>query len=84
MSFKLGEWVKKIEQELEELNVAAKGKELEYKNCVNDVSLLEKSIKEHDNDGDGTLENLEQKIKATKSKLRSYLKHLKVHGFKRN
>lgn len=84
VSFKLGELVKRIEQELEEAKAAAKGKELEYKDCVNAVSLLEKSIKEHDNSREGRLKDLEQKIKATKSKLQSCLKDLKVCGFSRN
>ncbi|XP_038876915.1 structural maintenance of chromosomes protein 2-1-like [Benincasa hispida] len=76
---KLGESVKRIEQELEESKAAAKGKELEYKDRVNAVSLLEKSIKEHDNNRHGRLKKLEQKIKATKSKLQSCLKDLKGH-----
>ncbi|KAG7014830.1 Structural maintenance of chromosomes protein 2-1 [Cucurbita argyrosperma subsp. argyrosperma] len=76
---KLGELVKRIEQELEEAKATAKGKELEYKDCVNAVSLLEKSIKEHDNNREGRLKNLEQMIKATKSKLQSCLKDLKGH-----
>lgn len=76
--------MKRIEQELEEAKAAAKGKELEYKDCVNAVSLLEKSIKEHDNSREGRLKDLEQKIKATKSKLQSCLKDLKVCGFSRN
>ena len=84
VSFKLGELVKRIEQDLEESKAAAKGKELEYKDRVNGVLLLEKSIKEHDNNREGRLKNLEQKIKGTKSKLQSCLKDLKVHNFSRN
>ncbi|KGN57262.1 structural maintenance of chromosomes protein 2-1 [Cucumis sativus] len=76
---KLGELVKRIEQDLEESKAAAKGKELEYKDRVNAVLLLEKSIKEHDNNREGRLKNLEQKIKGTKSKLQSCLKDLKGH-----
>lgn len=76
---KLGELVKRIEQDLEESKAAAKGKELEYRDRVNAVSLLEKSIKEHDNNREGRLKNLEQKIKATKSKLQSCLRDLKGH-----
>lgn len=76
---KLGELVKKIEQELKEAKAAVKEKELQYKDCVNAVSFLDKSIKEHDNSREGRLKNLEQKIKTTKSKLQLFLKDLKGH-----
>ncbi|EXC13941.1 Structural maintenance of chromosomes protein 2-1 [Morus notabilis] len=76
---KLGELVKKMEKELEETKSAAKEKELLYKNCVNKVSVLEKSIKEHDNNRAGMLKDLEKKIKATKAQMQSSMKDLKGH-----
>lgn len=72
--------MKRIEQELEEAKSAAKEKQLLYENCVNTVSLLEKSIKEHDNNREGRLKDLEKKIKATKAQMQSSSKALKV-GF---
>lgn len=67
-----------MEQELEETKSAAKEKQLLYEDCVNKVSALEKSIKEHDNNRDGRLKDLEKKIKATKSQMQSATKDLKV------
>jgi structural maintenance of chromosome 2 len=72
--------VKKIEQELEEAKFAAKEKEILYNECVSTVSKLEKSIKEHDNNREGRLKNLEKQIKATKAQMKSASKDLKV-GF---
>ncbi|XP_059452315.1 structural maintenance of chromosomes protein 2-1 [Corylus avellana] len=76
---KLGEIVKRIEQELEEAKSAAKEKQLLYEKCVNAVSLLEKSIKEHDNNREGRLKDLEKKIKAIKTQMQSSSKALKGH-----
>ncbi|XP_062153758.1 structural maintenance of chromosomes protein 2-1 [Alnus glutinosa] len=76
---KLGEIVKRIEQELEEAKLAAKEKQLLYENCVNTVSLLEKSVKEHDNNREGRLKDLEKKIKAIKAQMQSSSKALKGH-----
>lgn len=56
----------------------AKEKQLLYENCVNRVSLLEKSIKEHDNNREGRLKDLEKKIKMIKSQTQSSSKALKV------
>ncbi len=75
---KLGELVKKIEQELEEANSKAKEKQILYKECVSMVSMLEKSIKEHDNNREGRLKDLEKKIKAIKSEVQLASKDLKV------
>lgn len=72
--------MKRIEQELEEAKLAAKEKQLWYENCVNTVSLLEKSVKEHDNNREGRLKDLEKKIKAIKAQMQSSSKALKV-GF---
>ena len=69
-----------MEQELDEAKSAAKEKELLYKDCVTKVSVLEKSIKEHDNNRAGRLKDLEKKIKATKAQMQSSTKDLKVGG----
>ncbi|CAI8607534.1 unnamed protein product [Vicia faba] len=76
---KLGELVKKLEQELLEAKSAVKEKELLYKNCVKTVSSLEKSIKEHANNRETRLKGLEKKIKSIKSQMQSSSKDLKVH-----
>ncbi|XP_050253077.1 structural maintenance of chromosomes protein 2-1-like [Quercus robur] len=76
---KLGELVKKIELELEEAKSAAKEKQLVYENCVNTVSLLEKSIKEHGDNREGRLKDLEKKIKAVKAQMQSSSKAVKGH-----
>lgn len=79
-SFKLGELVKKIEQELEEANSRVKEKQVAYNDCVSMVLMLEKSIKEHDNNREGRLKDLQKKIKAIKSEVQLASKELKV-GF---
>ncbi|XP_016170728.1 structural maintenance of chromosomes protein 2-1 [Arachis ipaensis] len=76
---KLGELVKKLEQELEEAKVAVKEKQLFYEECVKTVSSLEKSIKEHNSSREGRLKELEKKIKSIKSQVQSSLKDLKGH-----
>lgn len=70
--------VKRIKQELEESKSAAKEKQLQFENCVNAVSLLEKSIKEHANNRADRLKDLEQKAKALKSQITSASQDLKV------
>ncbi|KAK2651266.1 hypothetical protein Ddye_018755 [Dipteronia dyeriana] len=76
---KLSEVIKKIEQELEEAKSAAKEKQLLYKKCVSTLSMLEKTIREHDNNREGRLKDLEKKIKAVKVKMQSGSKDLKGH-----
>ncbi|TXG57711.1 hypothetical protein EZV62_015540 [Acer yangbiense] len=76
---KLSEVIKKIEQELEEAKSAAKEKKLLYEKCVSTVSMLEKTIREHDNNREGRLKDLEKKIKAVKVKMQSGSKDLKGH-----
>ncbi|XP_057727797.1 structural maintenance of chromosomes protein 2-1-like [Arachis stenosperma] len=76
---KLGELVKKLEQELDEAKVAVKEKQLFYEECVKTVSSLEKSIKEHNSSREGRLKELEKKIKSIKSQVQSSLKDLKGH-----
>ncbi|KAI9153657.1 hypothetical protein LWI28_014566 [Acer negundo] len=76
---KLSEVIKKIEQELEEAKSAAKENKLLYEKCVSTVSMLEKTIREHDNNREGRLKDLEKKIKAVKVKMQSGSKDLKGH-----
>ncbi|RVW23031.1 Structural maintenance of chromosomes protein 2-1 [Vitis vinifera] len=59
---------------------AAKEKQLALENCVNTVSLLEKSIKEHANNQAGRLKDLEKNAKALKSQMISASKDLKEQG----
>ncbi|XP_057998244.1 structural maintenance of chromosomes protein 2-1 isoform X1 [Hevea brasiliensis] len=80
---KLGELVKKIEQELTEANSTVKEKQVLYNECVSMVLMLEKSIKEHDNNREGRLKDLEKKIKALKSEVQLASKDLKGHGNER-
>ncbi|KAF2311710.1 hypothetical protein GH714_026311 [Hevea brasiliensis] len=82
-AFKLGELVKKIEQELTEANSTVKEKQVLYNECVSMVLMLEKSIKEHDNNREGRLKDLEKKIKALKSEVQLASKDLKGHGNER-
>ncbi|KAI9162019.1 hypothetical protein LWI28_022983 [Acer negundo] len=74
----LSEVIKKIEQELEEAKSAAKEKQLLFEECVNTMSMLEKTIREHDNNRERRLKDFEKKIKAVKVKMRSGSKDLKV------
>ncbi|KAM7272810.1 hypothetical protein ACFE04_027474 [Oxalis oulophora] len=76
---KLGELVKKLDQELEQARLEVKEKEPLYEKCVNTVSELEKSIKDHDNNREGMLKGLEKKIKAIKTRIQSASKDLKGH-----
>ncbi|KAJ4836235.1 Structural maintenance of chromosomes protein 2-2 [Turnera subulata] len=76
---KLAEAVKKLEEELEEAKSSLKEKQVLYDKCVSSVSALEKSVKEHDNNREGRLKDLEKKIKAIKARMQSALKDLKGH-----
>ncbi|URD77883.1 structural maintenance of chromosomes protein [Musa troglodytarum] len=76
---KLGELVKKIEEDLEEAKLRVKEKQLQHKNSTLIVSTLEKSIKENGNQRETRLKDLEKKIKLLKSDMQSALKQLKVH-----
>ncbi|XP_019093594.1 PREDICTED: structural maintenance of chromosomes protein 2-1-like [Camelina sativa] len=76
---KLGEAVKKLEEELEEARSQIKEKELAYKNCVDTVSKLENSIKDHDKNREGRLKDLEKTIKTIKSQMQAASKDLKSH-----
>ncbi|WVZ01683.1 hypothetical protein V8G54_022489 [Vigna mungo] len=76
---KLGELVKKIEQELNEAKSTIMDKQLLYEDCVKTVSSLENSIKDHDQNRESRLKGLETKIKSIKSQMQSSLKDLKGH-----
>ncbi|BAT89215.1 hypothetical protein VIGAN_06011100 [Vigna angularis var. angularis] len=76
---KLGELVKKIEQELNEAKSTIMDKQLLYEDCVKTVSSLENSIKDHDINRESRLKGLEKKIKSIKSQMQSSLKDLKGH-----
>ncbi|XP_019707663.1 structural maintenance of chromosomes protein 2-2 isoform X2 [Elaeis guineensis] len=80
---KLGELVKRIEQELEEAKLKAKEKQLHYEKCVSTVSALEISIKEHSNHRESRLKDLDKKIKTLKSDMQSASKHLKGYESER-
>ncbi|GMH08779.1 hypothetical protein Nepgr_010619 [Nepenthes gracilis] len=80
---KLGESVKKIEQDLTDARFVLKEKELLYKNCIEKVSSLEKSIKEYQCSRDDRLKDLEKQIKGLKSQMQSASKELKGHDHKR-
>lgn len=70
--------MKKLEVELEEARSQIKEKELAYKNCVDSVSTLEKSIKDHDKNREGRLKGLEKNIKTIKAQMQAASKDLKV------
>ncbi|XP_057494933.1 structural maintenance of chromosomes protein 2-1-like [Actinidia eriantha] len=74
---KLGEHVKRIEQELLEAKSAAKEKQLLYEKCIADVSMIEKLISEHANNWDGRLNDLEKNIRAHEAQVQSASKDLK-------
>ncbi|KAF5805595.1 putative transcription factor bZIP family [Helianthus annuus] len=76
---KLSETVKRIEQELAEAKSAISEKEALYKECVNEVATLEKSIHDHANNRERILKDLEKKIKTVKTKMQSASKDLKGH-----
>ncbi|KAF1899423.1 hypothetical protein Lal_00019551 [Lupinus albus] len=76
---KLGELVKKIEQELEEAKSVIEEKQVLYEECIKTVKSLEKSIKDHDNNRETRLKDLDKKIKSIKSQMQSSSKDLKGH-----
>ncbi|CAN1173430.1 Structural maintenance of chromosomes protein 2-2 [Linum perenne] len=65
---KLGELVKRIEQDLDEAKVAAEEKQILYDKCLSTVSELEKSIKEHDNSREKRLKDLEKRSRRRRLK----------------
>lgn len=77
---KLAEMVKKIEHELQEAKSEVVEKQKLYEKCVSTVSTLEKSIREHGNNREGQLKDLEGKNKSIKSQMQSASKDLKRKG----
>ncbi|XP_006848048.2 structural maintenance of chromosomes protein 2-1 isoform X1 [Amborella trichopoda] len=76
---KLGELVKKLEEELEDAKLEVKRCQALYETCVANVSSLEKSIKDHGKDREGKLKTLDKNIKSVKAQMQSASKDLKVH-----
>lgn len=76
---KLGESLKKIEQDLADARSTLKEKQEVYANCVKKVSSLEKSIKEYDKSRDARLKDLDKRIKGLKAQMQSASKDLKGH-----
>ncbi|KAI5671701.1 hypothetical protein M9H77_12065 [Catharanthus roseus] len=76
---KLGELVKKMEQELGEARLAVKEKKQLHEICVTKVSSLEKSIHEHAGSRESRLKDLEKKIRAIKAQMQSSSNELKGH-----
>ncbi|CAG7869886.1 unnamed protein product [Brassica rapa] len=76
---KLGEAVKKLEEEFEDMRSQIKEKEGRYKSCADTVSTLEKSIKDHDKNREGRLKDLEKNIKSIKARIQASSKDLKGH-----
>ncbi|KMS99478.1 hypothetical protein BVRB_2g044710 [Beta vulgaris subsp. vulgaris] len=76
---KLGELLKKIEQDLSDAKTTLKEKQEAYKNCVKKVSTLESSIKDYDQSRVVRLKDLEKRIKTLKSQMQSASKDLKGH-----
>lgn len=80
---KLGELVKKIEQELGEAKSGVEEKKLVYESCLAKVSSLEKSIHDHAGNRESRLKDLENKVKTIKRQMQSALKDLKGHDNER-
>ncbi|XP_078446527.1 structural maintenance of chromosomes protein 2-2-like [Wolffia australiana] len=76
---KLGEAVKKLEHEVEQVLQEEKKTQLVYKNCVSTVSTLENSIKDHGTHRETRLNDLNTTIKRLKSDLQSASALLKEH-----
>ncbi|XP_074280666.1 structural maintenance of chromosomes protein 2-1-like [Silene latifolia] len=76
---KLGELLKKIEQNLSDAKSSLKKKEEVYQNCVKKVTSLEKSIKEYDSSREARLKELDKRIKGLKAQMKSISKDLKEH-----
>lgn len=72
--------VKSIEQELELAKSAVNEKQILCEKHVSTVSELEKSIRDHDNNREGRLKDLERKVKTTKAHMQSASKDLKVNS----
>ncbi|KAK9699990.1 hypothetical protein RND81_08G209200 [Saponaria officinalis] len=76
---KLGELLKKIEQDLSDARSSLKEKEEVHRNCAKKVTTLEKSIKEYDSSREARLKDLDKKIKGLKVQMKTISKDLKGH-----
>lgn len=70
--------MKKLELDIDEAKSSVNEKQQLHKNCVAQVSQLEKSIHEHANNREGRLKILEKKIKEIRGQMQSASKDLKV------
>ncbi|KAG2593637.1 hypothetical protein PVAP13_5NG012544 [Panicum virgatum] len=80
---KLGELVKKIEQDLQESKQELTEKQVQYEKCVSTVSELEQTIRTYGTEREGRLKALEKTIKSLKSEMQSMSKQLKAHESER-
>ncbi|PAN27004.1 hypothetical protein PAHAL_5G052900 [Panicum hallii] len=80
---KLGELVKKIEQELQESKQELTEKQVQYEKCVSTVLELEQTIKTYGTEREGRLKALEKRIKSLKSEMQTMSKQLKAHESER-
>ncbi|GAB4852421.1 Structural maintenance of chromosomes protein 2-2 [Ancistrocladus abbreviatus] len=80
---KLGESLKKIEQDLADARSSLKEKQLLHKSCLEKVSSLEKSIKEYQSNRGSRLKELEKQIKGLKAQMQSASRDLKGHDNER-
>uniref|UniRef100_A0A7N0ZUI2 SMC hinge domain-containing protein n=1 Tax=Kalanchoe fedtschenkoi TaxID=63787 RepID=A0A7N0ZUI2_KALFE len=76
---KLGELVKKLEQELEEAQSGLSEKQSIHEQCIKTVAMLEKSVKDLDSNREDRLKHFEKKIQEVKSIMQSVSKDLKGH-----
>ncbi|KAI0510484.1 hypothetical protein KFK09_011086 [Dendrobium nobile] len=76
---KLGELVRKIEQEIEETKLYGEQKQHLLENYVSNVQELEKLIREHSTHRESMLKELDKRIKILKADLQSASKQMKCH-----
>ncbi|KAJ4777585.1 Structural maintenance of chromosomes protein [Rhynchospora pubera] len=79
---KLGELVKKLEDELEAAKQEEKEKQGNYDNCASSIKKLEKLIKDHGSQRETRLKDLDKKIRSKKNEMQSASKALKEHASK--
>ncbi|KAJ4784471.1 Structural maintenance of chromosomes protein [Rhynchospora pubera] len=79
---KLGELVKKLEDELEAAKQEEKEKQGNYDNCASSIKKLEKLIKDHGSQRETRLKDLDKKIRSIKNEMQSASKALKEHASK--
>ncbi|KAH9616078.1 hypothetical protein KSS87_006594 [Heliosperma pusillum] len=76
---KLGELLKKIEQDLSGARSSLKAKQEDHQKFVKKMAALGKSIKELDSSRESRLKDLEKRIKVLKAQMQSASKDLKGH-----